>query len=825
MIKAPYNFVPFSKDVVFPEWSSKISHDIPFSDGISGTISVALTATSPIFVRNGHTRQDADDKNKEYKSFSCIDPESMSAEKRRYFLPGTSVKGAIRSVLEIMSFGKMGLDENLRIAERDWDNQNLYVIKAPKIQQTIRCGWLSKSKSEDGSYEIVDCGCPERIAQSEIDAYLNTHILRDNFASPYVREIKDNRRINGVEVDPKTAAYKYQLIEQCASLADLKNLRFSKVSKDSKLASKGLTVDYDGNIRGTIVLTGQPNIWDSYKLKKRGTGAGKFYEFVFKSPTSTNPKTYTVTEDEFKHYKFIYADSPDWKYAQEKFLHTTGIPVFFRVEGNKVMDWGLAYLYKLPYKNSPFETLPKEHKSDDHDMADCIFGYTGKEDSLKGRVQFTPFWSHNAVADRDYRLALCGPKASYYPIYIEQRGEREPDGKMKGSQKTNPYNTYNDGGLKGWKRYLLRNNVWESCTDQDKIDTFIHPLKAGAVFEGKIVFHNLKPEELGALLSALTFHGNEANAFHQIGMAKPYGFGKVKVAIKEVKLISVGDSDNKVADNYRSYMGIFENYISVKLGETWSSTPTITEILTLVRNQVSDNNKFNYMKLDMNGNNEFKDAKGGNNMKNTRYYLPYFSDIIKKASSPASLMSISKADREILEAQRKAHEDKVQEALKEKARIEAERIAAAEKAEEERLKAEQEEAERKAEEERKKEEERIAKEEEERKKKKVEAGLAFLEEIYEMGTNKGKYKIVKFSVAQQGIDKYLTTLTEVPGSNKIPDDQLPILRRTLIRLKEEPTREEKKKKSWTNRNSNYWTYIEKITDKDFTDDVFKEVNS
>ena len=62
-IRAPFNFVPVSDKVFFPEWADQINHDIPFSDGLSGTINLKITAESPIFVRNGHTEKDREEKN------------------------------------------------------------------------------------------------------------------------------------------------------------------------------------------------------------------------------------------------------------------------------------------------------------------------------------------------------------------------------------------------------------------------------------------------------------------------------------------------------------------------------------------------------------------------------------------------------------------------------------------------------------------------------------------------------------------------------------------------------------------------------------------
>ena len=111
-IKAPFNFVPLSEKVFFPDWADQISQDIPFSDGLSGTIELKITAESPIFVRNGHNREDKEAKNADYKSFSKT-PDG------KYFIPGTSIKGAIRNVLEIMSFGKMSKVADNRYSIRD----------------------------------------------------------------------------------------------------------------------------------------------------------------------------------------------------------------------------------------------------------------------------------------------------------------------------------------------------------------------------------------------------------------------------------------------------------------------------------------------------------------------------------------------------------------------------------------------------------------------------------------------------------------------------------------------------------------------------------
>jgi hypothetical protein len=58
-------------------------------------------------------------------------------------------------------------------------------------------------------------------------------------------------------------------------------------------------------------------------------------------------------------------------------------------------------------------------------------------------------------------------------------------------------------------------------------------VKKGTAFTGRIHVHNLRPEELGALLWAMTWGDTSGKGPHRhaLGMGKPLGFGRVKVSI------------------------------------------------------------------------------------------------------------------------------------------------------------------------------------------------------------------------------------------------------------------------------------------------------
>ena len=131
MITAPYNFVPLNDKIFYPPWASdatlKNIHDVPFEDGESGVIELEITTKSPTFIKDG----------KNPSEFCHFINENGGKE---YYIPATSIKGMIRNVLEIMSFGKIRIDESKHkkyLSVRDMtDRKNL-------VGQADGCGFFS----------------------------------------------------------------------------------------------------------------------------------------------------------------------------------------------------------------------------------------------------------------------------------------------------------------------------------------------------------------------------------------------------------------------------------------------------------------------------------------------------------------------------------------------------------------------------------------------------------------------------------------------------------------------------------------------------------
>jgi CRISPR-associated protein (TIGR03986 family) len=599
-VKSVYNFVPAPKeDEVFkPDWADKVSHDIPFEDGESGEIELEITAKTPIFIRNGHTKKDAKNNTKRYQEFSNV----VRNGKKEYFIPGSSLKGMFRNVLEIMSLSRMKQISDNRYSFRDLTRNSLY-MKSYKSND-VKGGWLMQD--EQDNWRIEEC---------EEIAFIN-HKELEKKGIPF-RDLFLNK-----QPKEKIAEYKYKLVDD-----KLLDAKFSTYVKElfGNVTRQMARYDDEGR-KGTLVFTGQSSKRKEYKDKNGNLKAsGKIHEFVFFN--AKNPNILHIGKKMQKDFKFTYLDhdkqniSKDWRFWKNKLEKGERIPVFFtKNETNEVKHFGLSYMYKLPYEHSIQETLPySEYNLKRKDMAELIFGSINNEDSsLKGRVYVSHAFSRNAVEDDDLeKEILASPKASYYPYYLNQ--PKNARGYF--------YYTYmdDDAVLKGYKRYPIQQMIRREKYDDkqlknDNVFSEFKPLKEGTSFICKVRFHNLKKAEIGALVSSITFHGNEGKSFHNIGGAKPFGYGKL--SISRVKLKNLKFDIDDYLSSYEDLMG----------GEEWLNSTFLIELLAMAQ---YSNDSLIYP----------SDPKEFVEMKNDNKYLTNYSQILSDNSINISITSISKKNK------------------------------------------------------------------------------------------------------------------------------------------------------------------------------------
>ena len=302
-----------------------------------------------------------------------------------------------------------------------------------------------------------------------------------------------------------------------------------------------------------------------------GNVGKKTAEFLF---PAINPETKNkedskyqieLTQEQIKAFKDAYYiglpnENENWKKRWSKILKQgKEVPIFFQKdEKGGIKHFGLSWLYKLPYENSILDILHRQipnYQENKLDMIQRIFGFcadskknAGDSDSaLKGRVSFSHFeiteGATNAV-EMPQTIILSEPRATFYPFYLQQNRE------------SSKLLTYDDkeARLSGIKFYPPRKAIMNKpfSNGNSNIETKITPLKENVEFVGKMRYFNLRKEELGLLVLALTFLKEENGEFYKIGGAKPYGYGDCVLEIG-------GLSNEEQRECIESFVECFKN--------------------------------------------------------------------------------------------------------------------------------------------------------------------------------------------------------------------------------------------------------------------------
>jgi len=551
VVKSPYNFVPAPvEDQVFkPYWANQVSHDIPFEDGESGEIEMEITAETPVFIRNGYKKPNENEKpTEEFSHF--VDGNGQ----KQYFIPATSIKGMVRNVMEIMSFSRMSpiVLGNTIFGLRDMNNME---YSKTEIRGNAS-GWLI---FENEKWVIKPCGS-DKLSIKSIKTFFSSKL---KWSKEY-------------DFNDMSAKEKYIL----CGINDFKEIYQIEYSHDVN--------DRNGKVLYSIYDIDSNGEDDGYLVMFGGIG-NKKYEYIFEGPES---RSIELTDQNLISKMNNYeSGNPDslWTYFF-KDLGRKKIPIFYKQDPRtkKVIHFGFSKLYRLNNGSYLKELSPVSTYNLDEgiDLAETIFGHVGDE-SLKGRVYFSHALAEgNPEEDGVKKEILGSPKASYYPFYLKQDGKK--------------FNTYQSktSELRGFKKYHSQNLQSPTKYTQDQLDSdsmvSFNPLKSETKFKLKIRYHNLRKVEIGALLSAFTYHGNHSELRHNLGLAKSFGYGRVKF---ELKLDS---------EKLKGYLRVFEelmNSHTQKFGQKWVETTQIKDLGSLAK-VASGNNKLNYPKLEVKKGNE-----------------------------------------------------------------------------------------------------------------------------------------------------------------------------------------------------------------------------
>lgn len=544
-ITSPYNFVPLNQQVFYPDWAEQASQDLPFKDGLDVSLDIKLTNVSPLFTRNGS--KDGKD------TFSShIIGENG---KRQYFIPATTIKGMLREIVEIMTFGKMqeGKDyQNRYFGYRDVARQAGNELNAEYMRKVSKGkpGWLYK---EGENYYFTPCsGELEKIAIDE-----------------------------------------------------LKQL-YPSYQSDPSIWKSNISVGKNGIYPSYPEIEKNDNY---YRIVCTGKFGKKQHELLF---PSAEDEPILIQKETIEAFTTMYDATPgfsDAKDGESCFLSALEngekIPVFhLRLEEGKE-TLGFSRMFKLPFKYNVKQQVEVLQKADINrpDFAETLFGYTGKETSLKGRVQISHAFMEGEVVDSELieeKGILGSPKASYYPIYLKQHHS--------------PYKTYDENeGIAGRKLYRVHTKdttiPLPLNENNPNVESSFKTIPQGQNFHFRITMHNVKEVELGAVLAALTFN-HTTGVYFNIGMAKSFGFGKCEIEENGIKL----NGTNEKIDHY---LQVFEKQMSAFTYEynqqLWAQTESITQLVIILGEH--DDSEVHMMDMDEYGDSKFEKRNPFNQLK------------------------------------------------------------------------------------------------------------------------------------------------------------------------------------------------------------------
>ena len=593
---APYNFVPLPERVVkaVDQADDLPSHDV-YQDK-SGYFDVTLTTQSPLYVRcpfllKDFLRQEREeDEECPFRQKVKNTPHFFyTHDKTQPVIPGSSLRGMLRSLLEIVSYGKVERVTDKRLFFRTVDGSAIGTYynkrmvkqlgevavtpnpKASSYRSRVQGGFL-RIRS-DGSYEIEEC----IVARIETDDLLAAFCLADR------RELyelggrpltaHDDRNPN------QTPKWAYQhrdiWVDVDASEGDYffpKQFRTDRQGK-KRLRHPDLYLRFrratnpsfvKGKKKGKIVLTGHMN--------------DKHLAFVFLENNSPAPNVVKIPNERDEPdinrrlVDLFHGDDQITRWQASAFPHgqpggaqrnrngylRDGKPVFFLMENNELVFFGRAQMFRLPYRQRPVDLIPKElRRPEDIDYADALFGFVRSREDLgdmkkrnvtipqqgeKGRAYASRVFVTDAHLTQDQDRndlwlsptaitprILATPKPTSFQHYLTQQNPNS----------RNDLNHYDSSStvLRGHKRYWHQGDrkvcdIKETgeVGDNSTQHTQFKPVKTGVKFSFRVYFENLSERELGAICWVLHPLGDPEKTYcHSLGMGKPLGMGAVKL--------------------------------------------------------------------------------------------------------------------------------------------------------------------------------------------------------------------------------------------------------------------------------------------------------
>lgn len=554
---APYNFIPAADPVItFPDDERNplgVDQGQYQPGRWTGWMDVNLSTYSPLYVRGPLTPEEHNTKERqdrlEDKSKNAMPHLDKLRNKPDFFhvgdptsptIPGSSLRGMIRSIVEILGHGKLKP-----------------VMNTPLVYRAV-----GDTSSHGEAYR--------KLLMEEVQG--EKHHYRPLFKGGYIREDKRNGRWY---IQPATEV-------TCANgtgpttYARINKKRIPRGHLERWHGCRNASQIYVSvsefkpqEVRGGFLHIQYAKVNEATEqerddlipcvLARSGDMFSKRTEAVIfpPDPNKNNPEQWIPIpdgSDENDPRDLVTAYRDQITPKQEELLGRDGVlrdyhPIFYRMEGEKLLFFfGHTQMYRMPYPRSPQEMLPPPHYDENRmDFAEAMFGKVrGQSGGIAGRIFISDAYLH-PEQDRDQLWleegdpvvipkVLAAPNPTTFQHYLTQSKPDVPQGKGLYTYNDSPSQTT----LRGHKLYwhkgddLKRSHFAEEPKNidrqKDKIHTQIKPVRKDVRFTFRIHFENLLPAELGLLWWSVALPVKDNQLYcHKLGMGKPLGLGAVKL--------------------------------------------------------------------------------------------------------------------------------------------------------------------------------------------------------------------------------------------------------------------------------------------------------
>lgn len=562
---APYNFVSLPKSSVAPynTLEELPKHNELNNNLLNGSIEFDIIAMTPLLI--------AKEKNQKGDAEFFTNPNNDKV------IPGNTLRGMLRNNAAILSMSNISDDItdnrfyfrsfDTTITGRDYKDRLQIQSKKENntsysIAKTIKAGFIYKRGNRD--YVIV----PSKKLSDERYFRISEQYLRNINTGAKVNYMYNDKIKDLIDNKEK---YKNNKREKKFFLKGIVNRNYkpyhSEVSfelKDEKYLKR---IDKKDNLKNNGYLISSNYISDKlahYVIPEADYDSNEMLELNDKNKLIKYIEFY---EDDLIRTKKVKGEKDENFFTlPKKTGKENGKPIFYLDFKGKIY-LGFTPYFRIPYDKSLKEGI-SEHYINNSGLSYCdgLFGFTNKlfgkdKVSYKSRVSFEDakyiekINVNTDIKEKDsYRVILSEPHPTSFTNYLKQDESASPKDLIN-------YNSSNFE-IRGIKQYWQKKYL-EYIVDEKKnakLETNLVPMKIGSKFKSKIHFNNISREELGLLLWSLKV---DDNATENIGMGKPFGFGRIKIDNINIKVEDLEKKYSSMSiDFYKNIDGkeLIENY-------------------------------------------------------------------------------------------------------------------------------------------------------------------------------------------------------------------------------------------------------------------------